>query len=130
MLNANAKESRDGELDEEARPTWPSSPPEVPPPSSRRARETWEDCAALAERIVRLVGGDASRAIAWEPPTNRHQYHSAPPESNRGFAPARVPGESQRPAGAPDAFRDSLSRTEVRRGASSDSTTRWSINAS
>ena len=52
----------DGIEDEDARPTWPSAPPDAAV-SSTRLRETWEDCATLAERMVRLVGGDASGTI-------------------------------------------------------------------
>jgi hypothetical protein len=46
--------------DEDTRPTWPSSEPEMAPHSGRA---TWESCTTLAERMVRLVGGDTRRAI-------------------------------------------------------------------
>jgi hypothetical protein len=53
----------DSELEEDSRPTWPSSPPDELPPSSR-GREGWEDCTTLAERLVRAVGGDTSAVVS------------------------------------------------------------------
>jgi hypothetical protein len=41
---------------EESRPTLPTPAPD--------GGDGWEDCTTLAERIVRLVGGDASRPVS------------------------------------------------------------------